>query len=198
MPNLFGKANQLSESSSRNDIDLALAYYRQIITAINKLPSKEILEYEEKEAEKKLAKLISKHRMQELETFLEQGKIGKFIANSGLDDLEKQYSEGALQTTYMLLMKDFGAGADVNNDGFLNDAQEAAQIPCITLIEIEQLWQLFDRKCRWEDAFSDPDCINEPNPLTLTASIFDWSKGVTIAMERVNFCRQEVKKYENT
>ncbi len=101
-----------------------------------------------KKAEVSMAELIHDHLLNQLAEELKDKNFGNLIPHTPFSYLEKQYTEGALQTTYKILLKQgYGAGADLNNNGKLDNQQEADQIPCKTLKDIEELWR--KKQCRW-------------------------------------------------
>lgn len=147
------------------------------------------------EAEKSLAYLILKYRLPELKKYLfmkPNPQVGKLLENTDKTDFENQYTEGAQRTTYEILMRPSGVGADLNNDGLILDRQEANQLPCNVLIEIERLWrEATEKRCGWygiQDIFSSPDCRElDINANTLTMAIFD-SYSVPFVEKRLNYC----------
>jgi hypothetical protein len=113
------------------------------------------------------------------------------LPNTVKGDLENQYTDGALRTTYAILMGRSGAGADLNNDGLIRDSQEAHQLPCEVLKQIEELWrQISHDQCSWytpESDDYDPDCtLLESDRSTLVSAIFDFPTDVVT--DRLNQC----------
>ena len=147
LPKFFETAQQLESNPSEENVRLALSYYREIVAVTNKLLKdnpgsfEAALKQGRDRAENRLAALISEHRIAELKSYLTEKKFGKLISGKEFTAFEEQFTEGALQTTYKLLMRDFGAGADLNNDGQLSE-NEAQLLPCDTLITIEKLWRV--------------------------------------------------------
>jgi energy-coupling factor transporter ATP-binding protein EcfA2 len=202
----------------KSDIEFAFAYYREILRVTGELQkqirqnpsefSKSLKNGESlqavsqkidgvlKEAEESLAAMILKYRIPELKKYLfmkPMPKVGELVRNTNKTDFEDQYTEGALQTTYAILMRDSGAGADLNNDGYIRDEQEANQLPCAVLQEIERLWrESTKQRCGWygpQDAYRNPNCRElgiDAN--TLTISIFDFDS-VDSVEKRFNKCK---------
>ncbi|NJM70522.1 MAG: hypothetical protein HC862_09975 [Scytonema sp. RU_4_4] len=188
LPSFLKQAKQLNSQ----DVDLALSYYRSILTKINKhlknVPNIELLR---KEAENSLASILEENRLKkELTDHFTDKRFGEILPNTEYKDLAKRYTEGALKTTYKILMTDFGAGADLNHDGQINNKLEAEQMPCDTLIEIEKIWRQENEKCVWHSTFDSLNCIDGK---TLTALIFDYPTGTELVMERVNYCSSQIK-----
>ena len=160
----------------------ALAYYRKIITETSKLQKeaqpqeKEKIDAIAKKAEKSLVELIQKHRLPQLEEELKKRQFGNLGDEGSLLAFEKQYTPGALQTTYRIVMREFGVKADLNDDGELQTPEEANRIPCETLKAIEELWRKYTQnRCSWYGQNSDllatnTDC-RELDGLTLTTKI---------------------------
>ncbi|NET39034.1 MAG: ATP-binding protein [Cyanothece sp. SIO1E1] len=184
------------------DIHRALAYYRNVLTAAGRLEQDEMLDATQKTklkeeiigpAEVSLAELIFKYRIPQLELHLQQSPpaFGQ-LREKGRLDFENQYSRGALRTTYEILMRNSGAGADLNNDGFIGDSQEANQIPCQTLKEIERLWRkATEDQCSWYSSIEDPynsiGCKKvDPQQRSLYASIFGYAQNFDL--ERIQGC----------
>jgi hypothetical protein len=140
-------------------------------------------------AEKSLAALVSRYRISQLKSDLkpEKQNFGKYLGKP-VTDFEDQYSKGALRTTYEILFTSSGAGADLNKDGFIADKQEAAQMPCDTLLDIEKEWSNATKgQYTWnsQNKFSD-----DPNGRTLYESIFDDFNG-SFASEHIESCRKQ-------
>lgn len=181
------KSENLSEyyQIHKEDLDKGFAYYRNILTATGRLrradPQNESqLRLMAERAETSLAALISNYRISQLKSDLAGKNFGKYLEKP-VTDFENQYSKGALRTTYEILFTNSGAGADLNKDGFVGDQQEASQMPCLTLQEIEELWRkATDGQCGWynqEGQYADDkDCTKlDPNRNTLYASIFGYN-----------------------
>lgn len=190
----------------RTDIDRSFAYYRQLLIVAGRLQQrnqehpeefsdsqKETINKIAKEAEASLAAMIIKYRIPQLKQYLTKSnpEIGELLMNTKKTDFEKQYTKGALQITYEILMRGSGAGADLNNDGLIRDEQEANQLPCEVLKEIEQLWrEATNQRCGWygpQSEHQDPDCDQIKGiSSTLTVSIFDTYTDLVV--ERFNHC----------
>jgi energy-coupling factor transporter ATP-binding protein EcfA2 len=198
------------------ELNRAFAYYRQILRVVGRaqrqiqqnpdefaktLQSGETLEATTQtintilqHAENSLAALIIKYRLPQLKQYLlaqPRPTVGEILPNTVKGDFENQYTEGALRTTYEILMGPSGAGADLNGDGLIRDAQEANQLPCEVLRQIEGLWrQISDNQCSWYTADSDdydPDCtLLESDRSTLVSAIFDFP--TDFVTERLSQC----------
>ena len=167
------ETNRLPETK----IDRAIERYNLIIRVAEKLEDylennkNAKNEFDSTEAAKKTVREISsdvktilkskihKHRIPELEEQLEKKKFGE-IVNLSPGEFENQYTQGAIQTTYKILMRPYGFHADRNKDGFITNEKEAETIPCKTLQEIERLWRdNTDDRCGWYE-LEEPDYIN--------------------------------------
>ncbi|NET34881.1 MAG: hypothetical protein F6K19_23135 [Cyanothece sp. SIO1E1] len=202
MPALLLEAQKLGQSTSEEKINKSLYYYQKIISVINT-----ILKDTESEkinnklgeirgrAENDLSALIEKYRIPMIKQHLTNGEIGEILQNTAYTDFENRYPEGALKETYKILMMNTGVNADLNQDGKLNNSEEAAQIPCSLLLMIEKLWKDFNRKCGWHESFSEPPCVQGKvegelfYDLTLTAAIFDYPDGTGHLASRFNVCQ---------
>ncbi|NEQ80746.1 MAG: hypothetical protein F6K26_10970 [Moorea sp. SIO2I5] len=200
----------------KESFDKLFAYYRNIMTATGRL-NEQVTETEKSDieeisaqAEASLAELLNTYRISQLELDLNQPKpnFGKLLPKKRRRDFEKQYPpNSALRTTYEIIMRESGAGADLNNDGLMNDKQEAKQIPCKTLVKIEQLWRnATDQRCGWygewdgdKNFYNDQDCYElEPDKndrSTLYSSIFDFTNREVI--KRIEYCQKRCKKNVN-
>jgi hypothetical protein len=195
------------ERLKAKDIDRALGYYRQIRADANqiigtfpdnstqKTDTQVISEISER-AEQSLAKIIRDNRLSQLRIELKNHQYGERLEYK-LTDFENRFSPGALRTTYKVLMRDFGAGADLNNDGEIAAPIEANQIPCETLKEIENLWRgMTDDRCGWYGLSSSytgsPTNCRELNGLTLTQMMFNLPFENPIE-DRLNYCRQAMR-----
>lgn len=143
-----------------------------------------------KNAEKSMTKLIEDYRLEPLKADLRNKNFGEVRPDAQYSDLERQYTEGALQKTYSILFQSNGAGADLDGNGRVNSQQEAAQIPCQILIEIERLWH--EDNCSWLEA--DPNLPYSPkckalNQKTLTIELFSDLNYYPIAVERIKACK---------
>ncbi|NER95910.1 MAG: TIR domain-containing protein [Symploca sp. SIO1B1] len=152
------------------------------------------------QAENSLAQVISQYRLPQLAAELQQGNFGKLkqLPTSTEDSpefgdfskYEKQYT-GALKTTYAILMREAGAHADRNNDGYLTEGEEKL-LPCQTLKEIEELWRKFtENRCGWygsEDFFEALDC-HELEGITLTSKVSILSRVYLMEKRLVEQCQ---------
>ncbi|MEK0195640.1 hypothetical protein WME70_30095, partial [Microcoleus anatoxicus PTRS1] len=186
------------------DVERALSYYRKILTEADKLlkpsPNQQVkLQPQEQKnlqdvslkAEKSLVETIEKYRLPQLEEQLKKGEIGQIKNEPNLEmtDFEEQYTKGALQTTYKILIRDLGA--DLNNSGRLENPQEAERIPCETLKQIDKIWrQLTQKPCGWYGSKSDPyQKTNCPQLSNQTLTIWIFAPPYNIAIDRLNFCQ---------
>ena len=185
------------------ELHQAMAYYRNILEVVSQLEQdrnlEELISREELQndffepAEKSLAHLIIKYRIPQLRMQLSQDPpaFGKFLEKDRLE-FEDQYTEGALRTTYEILMRNSGAGADLNNDGFILSTQEASQMPCLVLQKIEELWrEATNLQCGWYSSDEYPrdshGCkeVDSQNR-SLYAAIFGYDQ--EFDLERIQGC----------
>ena len=189
---------------NEGDVERALSYYRKILTEADKLlnpsPNEQVkLQPQEQKnlqdislkAEKSLVETIEKYRLPQLEEQLKNGQIGKLLDNTSLLSYEKQYTEGALRTTYAILMRELGAKADLNDDGELKTHKEANYLPCETLKAIDVLWRKYTQNyCGWYDkksAYNASQC-KKLDGLTLTSKILILPP-YDAAINRLNSCK---------
>jgi energy-coupling factor transporter ATP-binding protein EcfA2 len=189
LPKLIEKGNEYKKqgnieramSSYRDVLTLTSFAKKQIRDYITVNPSKykNILEYEvdsskysqdekrlsrlgevEKQAYDSLIKIIEEHRIPKLEMYLRDKKYGEKIANKKPSEFEAQFTEGALQETYKILIIDLGA--DINKSGYIGNEEEAGRLPNDILSEIESLWRKYtNQKCGWfgqKDNLKAPEC----------------------------------------
>lgn len=201
LPDFLKIADKLRD---KGDVERALAYYRKILTETDKLQaqisasqSKNVKESPEKikaiaqSAEASLVRTLEKYRLPKLEEDLKNGKIGQVKNEPNLQttQFEEQYTEGALRTTYKILLRDLGA--DMNNTGRLENSQEAGRMPCETLKQIDKLWQQLTQKpCGWYGSKSDPyEKTNCPPLSNQTLTIWIFAPPYNIAIDRLNSCQ---------
>ncbi|MGF1487708.1 MAG: hypothetical protein ACFBSE_11515 [Prochloraceae cyanobacterium] len=92
---------------------------------------------------------IHKHRISKLREQLKKQEFGEIVYLMP-QELENQYTEGAIRTTYKILMTPYGFHADRNNDGFIDSESEADKIPCKSFAEIDRLWRDYTGdRCGW-------------------------------------------------
>jgi hypothetical protein len=209
LPDYLQKADKLRNMKKGKDknknVDLALAYYRGILrgsTELQKLlekspqifhnpdrDRKEILKIKVL-AESSLVETVRSERLPQLNADLMKGKVGSLKHNPNLNytDRENQYTDGALKTTYKILMLDIGA--DLNESGVLENENELKIMPCLTLKEIETIWRKWtSNRCGWygiKDEFTESAC-KELKGETLTALIFVEPFNEN-AVNRLKFC----------
>jgi hypothetical protein len=184
------------------DIKHSFAYYRNILAEINRLQNKTLepqvkdkLKKMSEESEKALSDMLNKYRIPQLKSELSKPNpnFGKRKPGIETTQFEKQYTEAsALRMTYEILMGDSGAGADLNKDGFIQDKQEANQIPCDILRKIEKLWrEATGGQCGWsgeEGFYQANNCTKlDRGESTLYSSIFPTAVGDD-AINRLKSC----------
>jgi hypothetical protein len=158
-----------------------------------------------------ISNILREKLMEKLKLDLEEGKrknnFGEIKQGSTYTDFENRYTPGALQTTYKILMRNWGAGADLNNDGRLNNDIEALQMPCEILRDIEKLWRkATGERCGWyglnaqySNSSSDEKYMavgtkcSEFNGVTLSAMIFVLP-GDYPAIDRLKACEVDIKE----
>jgi uncharacterized caspase-like protein len=191
LPKLLETANT---NQRKGELSKALDDYRQIIFISNNLQiitnKNKInnLNNLTKSAETSLSKIIAKTQLTQLELELKAGNFGK-LQTPDFALFENQYT-GALKLTYAILLREQGAKADINNDGYLTEGEQAL-LPCQTLKDLEQLWRKYTQnRCSWRlfsDARLQPDC-KELGGFTLTLTIFG-GPNVYLAEKRFNQCQ---------
>ena len=176
------------------DIAVAIDNYRWALRGVNALSIKNT------NAEFSLAKTLSQYRIPKLKIDLinaqKNNNFGEFLPAAKLTDFENMYTESPLRTTYKILMRDFGSGADLDQDGKLLNKFEANQIPCLTLKEIEELWRNFTQgKCGWygsdlENGESESNKCNALKKQSLLSVLFD---PIDFTKDRINKCLPSLK-----
>lgn len=203
LPDFLHQANQLRDSGKTDNVNLALAYYRKILTdtielskAIADNPKKfqkqdvQTIQIIAEKAEKDLVLAIKQYRLPQLNTELTQNQVGVAKENVNYTDFEGQFTAGALRTTYAILLRQFGVKADLNDNGKIDDEQEAKRMPCSLLTEIQIKWYTHTQgRCNWygenNDAYNAPDC-SELNTQTLVAAAFAFP--YDSAIDRLREC----------
>jgi energy-coupling factor transporter ATP-binding protein EcfA2 len=187
-PNVLRRALAIADRQTKeNDVGAAVESYKAVLIAANRffneLETGRILfsgtdvdnvSMAAKNAEDNIANLISKNYIPELINDLSSPLFGELKVQSLVTDYEDQFTEGALRTTYEILMRKPGIGSDMNDDGYLN-ATEAFLLPCATLKEIEQLWrEATEQQCGFHDDgdFFIAEGCNTLSNYTLTERIF--------------------------
>lgn len=164
LPILDNFWQETNELITRKKIERAIRNYNLLITVTDKFQkylNTDPAEFEDLEAAKEKVTEIStkakkfreskinEHRLSELEKQLKKQEFGKIVYLMP-QQLENQYTEGAIQTTYKILMRPYGFHADRNNDGFIDSESEAEKIPCKTFAEIDRLWRDYTGdRCGW-------------------------------------------------
>lgn len=196
LPQFFDAAQELQTNPSTEQIDRALSYYRQIMVTTSDVLARNPREFKETlieahhQAETQLATLLEQYRMNELKRSLDPAhpQFGEVRSNAEFNELQNQFTEGALQNTYKLLMTNYGVGADLNQDGLLSH-DEAQLLPCETLREIEVLWKQTKTSCTWNEASCIKIHIDQSSftAVPLAQALFDY-QGMEHAIDRINAC----------
>jgi soluble cytochrome b562 len=150
------------------------------------------------ESEKSLFSLILKKRIPVLQEYLKKGEFGsrKHPTKKKPTEFEKDFNLGAGETTYRILMTNWGVGADINKNGELETPDEANMLPCELLNSIEKLWREHTQEqCDWYGSdtvtknnrpYEAPAC-KELNAHTLTNEIFPPDQSYVI--NRLEYCK---------
>jgi hypothetical protein len=144
-------------------------------------------------AQNNMVLLIEHFYLPNLERQLKNSQIGTIVGKTG-KQYEEIFSEGALRTTYSLLVREDGVWADDDNDGFVNTTQQSLKLPCSLLSSIEELWKKYakaESSCSWYSpeagSFIDsPNCLDLQKK-TLTNLIFLQGKQPVI--QRLKECK---------
>ncbi|HEY9667164.1 MAG TPA: ATP-binding protein [Coleofasciculaceae cyanobacterium] len=213
LPNFLNEVDKLAADAGK--VDEALNNYRQVRIAINNVQKaiaekkKEFpnhLNYEStfqgilNRAETSQVKVILKERIPTLQAELKIGKLGNRKGRKKIQtatDFEKQFTPGAIQTTYTILIQGSGLKADLNNNGQLDTPEETDMIPCEILKAIEQLWRdSTSKQCGWYGSeniteersplYHAPNC-QQLNGETLTGKIFNAP--YTPVIKRLEYCQ---------
>lgn len=179
------------------------AYYRNILEILNrlKLDNPELYAQaqveQSKSVEAKLTELLIKYRIPQLQLELDNKKFGTFLEKPP-SAREHQYSDGAMKTTYEILMTSAGAGADLNQNGDIENPHEASHLPCPLLEKVEQLWRkATDDACGWYAFYDDPysydsDCKQlDEDKSTLYTTVFDYANHYPL--DRLKECKIQPK-----
>jgi acylphosphatase len=123
LPDALQQADRYRETG---DVEQAIASYRMTLTAtgsVRKAIAQKPKEFQTQEAQKvkqiweqaetSLVEMIQKYQIPNLESELKNGQFGKLKEDPNLKytQFEAQYTEGALRTTYAILLRDFGVKA---------------------------------------------------------------------------------------
>lgn len=206
LPTLLSAADRL-QSQGEIEADQAIAYYRTVLNESLKLQNRlqkhpesfSNPEADEKkiqaivlDAERSLLDTIRSYRLPVLKTYLDESPplIGEPPLISPLS--EPLEPEGALELTYSILFDDMGA--DLNQNGYLDNAKEASRMPCPLLIELERIWRHSSQeRCGWfgqnvniDTIYEDSAC-SELNQQTLTFWIFEHVTDY-LAIQQLNEC----------
>jgi energy-coupling factor transporter ATP-binding protein EcfA2 len=216
LPKLIEKGD---EYRKQQKIEKAMSSYRDVLTVINLAqnriqddftvnPSKyknifsfDISKYSqdekrlvqlkkvEQQANQSLTEIILEHRLPKLETYLKEKQYGEKIVGTKPSDFQYQFTEGALQETYKILIIDLGA--DINKSGFIANEAEAKRMPQEILLEIEKLWRKYTN-CGWfrkENSLKYPECQALDGD-TLSSLIF---YGPADAQRRLEYAMKDSK-----
>jgi 23S rRNA pseudoU1915 N3-methylase RlmH len=195
LPSLFDQAKQFKAAG---DVELELAAYRRILDYTSRLETERLPgqpsgnQQEIQAFSKKAARYLvegMKPRLHELEDYLNRKEFGSLKSSYRFADFEKKFEPGALQPTYKILMREFGAKADLNDDGLITNPKEASRMPCEILVEIEKLWRrATQNRCGWfapNFETIEESCV-ELKSQTLTNVIFD--QPYTVPIDRLKSC----------
>jgi hypothetical protein len=185
LPQLLENANL---NQRNGEITKALDDYRQIVFISNSLQPKVKNNTIITKSEASLSKIITQTQLPQLERELKANNFGK-LEKPDFALFENQYT-GALRVTYATLMREQGAKADINNDGYLTEGEQLL-LPCQTLKEIEELWRKYTQnRCSWRrgsDLHLQPDC-KELGGQTLTSAVF-WQPTIYLVKQRFDQCQ---------
>ena len=207
-PEMIGYLNDIFEDANREQNEEAIKSYK--IVAVNtKKIQKEKLEDNQKnrvkslydKAEKSLVDRIQKYRIPGLKAQLSASppKIGKYINGKDHSELQNQFTAGALQTSYQILIVDTGASLDT---GLLENQERANLIPCLLLQQIEKIWrESSQEKCSFYGIdengtnsvyVGNPGCVFgqglDLSSTTLTKILIGY-KSAPFFQERLKYCQ---------
>ena len=141
-------------------------------------------------AEQAIAQLIQDHYFTVLKADLSSQKFGDLKNSNDFADIESLYTEGALKDTYLILMRD--AGADLNQNGRIDSESEAAQMPCLLLMQLEALWQ--EKQCSWyeKDPYNPlaPHCQGLKGR-SLASLVFPDQMNYAFPIDRIQVCKAQ-------
>jgi hypothetical protein len=197
LPRAIQRAQQQAQEEN---LDAAVETYKALLNATRRFESaaqspdsgfqtsdRQLIQTTAQRAEADLGNLLTQHYIPVVAQELDAQQWGSLIDNTMLTDYEAQYEQGALRSTYTLLMREPGLKADLNDNGQL-DATEAFLIPCPTLVALETLWRrATNNRCGFrakDDDYFDDDC-DELMGYTLSDRIFNRSDSF---IERATFC----------
>lgn len=178
-----------SASKTYQNIQTAVQRYRSTIDTTPQLFQEADIERIDTAwtvAEAGLLDIVQLSILPKLEAQLAAEQYGELIEGSNFT-YEQRYTEGALQTTYQILSRTPGFGADVNDSGFLESADEAERMPCEILEVVEDLWRKYTREsCGFygeENYFLDADC-----PLGRTVTLLTFRDPLDAAINQIESC----------
>ncbi len=171
-------ANLLTVKAEESDIDLPVDWQQVAVLA--------------ETAEAQLVQLILQERLPGLETELQQQQFGSLnYSYTDSANIDERFQDGALKTTFALLLQARGAQADSNADGLINNASEAGRLPCSLLAALEELWRRHTAdQCGWYNkadysVYAAPGC-DALDSQTLTALLFEAPYDYVVA--QLNSC----------
>mgnify|MGYP000588182278 CR=1 FL=1 len=187
LPDFLKEAGRLSSTRKEENVQLALAYYRKILTDTNALleamqstptlfqkQDNQSIEAIAKNAENGLVETIRIYRIPQLEAELKRKQWGNTNDQRPSTDIKNRFT-GALRTTTEILMSNFGANADLSGNGQIDNPEEAERLPCDTLKDLEELWRRFaNQQCGWygpTNEYEAPAC-GQLDGKTLMTSVF--------------------------
>ena len=145
----------IEKAENADNLQETIAYYNLALNTANKLDRTSLSEVEKQQVDRTLKiatdakKQIATKQLTTLEQQLKSQQIGE-IKGLIAGKFENQYTPGAIQTTYKLLMRPSGLYADANNSGFIDNQKESDRISCQTLVDIDYLWRKYtDDRCGW-------------------------------------------------
>lgn len=195
LPRVFEMAKK------EQDPERAIAYYRQVVIETEKLrkekldlTQKQTVDTLSKSAETSLIALIKGHRLLQLKEQLSNlppmighHKDSSRRSSSDFSDrFQEQFTEGALRTSYQILIMDTGASLST---GTIDNQAQANRIPCLVLEDFKKTWrESTNNKCNLygidrgiSSVYADnPGCVfgNEDlSSTTLTQILVGYSGG---------------------
>ncbi|MBW4541059.1 MAG: AAA family ATPase [Myxacorys chilensis ATA2-1-KO14] len=191
IPVLQKALQRANQRAIDKDIVAAIEIYKNILRAAqnfesasrakgNKLQSSNLRELEKvrETAETLLADVIRDNYTSKLKEQLSKGQFGVLQKDAKLDQFENQFTD-SLKTTYTILMRQPGLGADKNRNGRL-DLDEIIFLPCKVLEDIEISWRSATKgNCGFygTNIYEAPNC-KDLSKETLSFILFDPIDGI--------------------
>lgn len=166
-------------------------YYRKIIEVIVKLRALHGDEDNYRSylntAESGLSYLIRKYRIPELKIQLQNEQFGEYTGGHTL--AKDRFNEGALKTTYSIIIEDIGADLDASGD--IRNQLEANLIPCEALRDIDNAWLNSNKKISWK---ANPDMAKNSSDVdlletSLAYSVFNYA--AEFIVQRFEQCEEK-------